>query len=82
MIHKATWASLAAQMLKHLSAMQATWIQSLGWEDPLEKGMATHSSILVLPCGSAGKESACNVGDLDSIPRLGRSPGEGKGYPL
>ena len=33
------------------------------------------------PCGSAGKESACNAGDLDSIPGLGRSPGEGKGYP-
>ena len=37
---------------------------------------------LGFPCGSAGKESACNVGDLDSIPGLGRSPGEGKGYPL
>ena len=35
-----------------------------------------------LPCGLAGKESACDVGDLDSIPGLGRSPGEGKGYPL
>ena len=34
------------------------------------------------PCGSAGKESACNMGDLSSIPGLGRSPGEGKGYPL
>ena len=34
------------------------------------------------PCDSAGKESACNAGDLDSIPGLGRSPGEGKGYPL
>ena len=34
------------------------------------------------PCGSAGNESACNVGDLGSIPGLGRSPGEGKGYPL
>ena len=34
------------------------------------------------PCGSAGKESACNMGDLGSIPGLGRSPGEGKGYPL
>ena len=34
------------------------------------------------PCGSAGKESACNVGDLGSIPGFGRSPGEGKGYPL
>ena len=37
---------------------------------------------LGFPCGSAGKESACNAGDLDSIPGLGRSPGEGKGYPL
>ena len=34
------------------------------------------------PCGSAGKESACNVGDLGLIPGLGKSPGEGKGYPL
>ena len=34
------------------------------------------------PCGSAGKESACNAGDLGSIPGLGRSPEEGKGYPL
>jgi len=33
-------------------------------------------------CGSAGKESTCNVGDLGSIPGLGRSPGEGNGYPL
>ena len=34
------------------------------------------------PCGSAGKESAYNAGDLGSIPGLGRSPREGKGYPL
>ena len=34
------------------------------------------------PCGSAGKESTCNVGDLGSIPGLGRSPGDRKGYPL
>ena len=34
------------------------------------------------PCGSAGKESACNVGDLGSVSGLGRSPEEGKGYPL
>ena len=34
------------------------------------------------PCGSAGKESACNVRDLGSLPGLGRSPGEGKSYPL
>ena len=37
---------------------------------------------LGFPGGSAGKESTCNVGDLGSIPVLGRSPGEGKGYPL
>ena len=34
------------------------------------------------PCGSAGKESACNAADLGSIPGMGRPPGEGKGYPL
>ena len=34
------------------------------------------------PCGSAGKETNCDVGDLGSIPVWGRSPGEGKGYPL
>ena len=33
-------------MIKNLSAIQETWVRSLGWEDPLEKGMATHSSIL------------------------------------
>ena len=38
--------SLAAQRLKRLSAMWETWVQSLGWKDPLEKEMATHSSIL------------------------------------
>ena len=37
---------------------------------------------LGFPCGSAGKESACNTGDLGSSPGLGRFPGEGKGYPL
>ena len=38
--------SLVAQLVKNLLAMQETWVRSLGWEDPLEKGMATHSSIL------------------------------------
>ena len=38
--------------------------------------------MLGFPCGSAGKESACNAGDLGSIPGLGRSPRGGKGYPL
>ena len=40
------WASLVAQMINNLPAMQETGLQSLGWEDPLEKGMATQSSIL------------------------------------
>ena len=40
------WASLAAQMVKNLPAMQETWVPSLGQEDPLEEGMTTHSSIL------------------------------------
>ena len=39
-------ASLVAQRVKNLPAMQETQVQSLGWEDPLEEGMATHSSIL------------------------------------
>ena len=39
-------ASLAAQLVKNPPAMWETWVQSLGWEDPMEKGKATHSSIL------------------------------------
>ena len=39
--------SLVAQMVKSVPAMQETWVQSLGWEDPLEEEMAIHSSILV-----------------------------------
>ena len=41
-----TAASLIVQVVKSLPAMQETWVQPLGWEDPLEKEMATHSSIL------------------------------------
>ena len=37
---------LVAQLVKNLPAMQETWVRSLGWEDPLEEGLATHSSIL------------------------------------
>ena len=40
-----SWASLVAQLVKNPPAMRETWFLSLGWEDPLEKGMATHSSI-------------------------------------
>ena len=41
-----SWASLVAQLVKNQPAMRETWVQSLGWEDPLEKGKTTHSSIL------------------------------------
>ena len=114
-----------AHTVKNLSAMQETWVQSLGWEDPLKKEMAAHSRFLPgeahglrslvgyslwgrkeldmtehvhiqvmpyniclrgdfkgFPHSSDGKESVCNARDLGSIPRLGRSPGEGNGNPL
>ena len=77
-----SWASLVAQLVKNPPAKRETWVRSLRWEDPLEKGKATTPVFLGFPCGSNGKESACNAGDLGSIPALGRSPGEGKGYPL
>ena len=41
-----SWASLVGQLVKNLPAIRETWVRSLGWEDPLEKGKATHSSIL------------------------------------
>ena len=43
-----SWASLVAQLVKNLPAMWETWVQSQGWEDPLENRTATHSSILAL----------------------------------
>ena len=39
-----SWASLVAPLVKNLPTMRETWVQSLGWEDPLEKGKATHSN--------------------------------------
>ena len=56
--------------------MQETPVRFLGWK------ICWRRDRLPTPCGSAGKESTSNVGDLGSIPRLGRSPGKGKGYPL
>ena len=81
------WVSLVAQMVKNLHIMQETWDQCLGQEDPLEKGKATHSSILAwrISGGSDGKESICNAGDTGdagSVPELGRTPRGGNGYPL
>ena len=55
--HGKFWISLVAQLVKNLPAMQQTWVQSLCWEDPLEKGKATHSSILAwrIPWTKHGK---------------------------
>ena len=53
---------------------------ALGFVLALKKCLSRFT--LDFPCGSAGKESACNVGDLDKTSGLGRSPGEGTGYPL
>ena len=70
-----------AQWVKRLPALRETWVRSLGWEDPLEEEISTHSSRLDFPGGLDGKASAYNVGDPGSIPGLGRS-GEGNGNPL
>ena len=51
------WVSLVAQLLKNLPAMWETWVRSLGWEDPLEKGKATHSAILAWRIPWGHKES-------------------------
>ena len=61
-------ASLVAQLVKNLSAMQETLVQSLGWGDPLEEGMATHSSILCLknPHGQMGLTGYCPWGHKES----------------
>ena len=75
-------ASLIAQLVKNPPAMQETPVRFLGWEDPLEKGQATHTSILGLPCGSAGEQFSCNAGDPSLIPGSGRSVREWIGYPL
>ena len=73
---------IVAEVVKNPPAMQETQVRFLSWEDPLEKGKATHSSILGLPRGLSGKEYACNAGDPGLIPGSGRSPGEGNGNPL
>ena len=74
-----------AQLVKNPPAIRETWVQSLGWDNPLEEGLATHSSILGFPDDSDGEESACNAGDSGEqglIPGSGRSQGEGNNNPL
>ena len=62
--------------------MQETPVLFLCYEDPLKKVTLPTSVFMGFPGGSDGKESACNAGDLGSIPGLGISPGEGHGNPL
>ena len=56
----------------------SSWVGKIRWR----RERLSSPIFLGFPCGSAGKESACNAGDLCSIPGLGRFPGEGKGCPL
>ena len=69
---------------KEFTAMQQTVVWFLGWENLLQKGQATHPTILGLPLwlNWFKKKTACNARELGLIPGLGRAPGEGKGYPL
>ena len=60
-------ASLVSQMVKNLPAMRDTQVQSLGWVDPLEKGMATHSNILRIP----GTEEPGGLQSM-GLPRVGQ----------
>ena len=75
-------ASFIAQLVNNPPAMQETqfnsWVRNIPWR----KDRLPSPIFLGFLCGSAGKESAHNAGDLGSIFGLGRSPGEGKGYPL
>ena len=71
-----------AQLVKHPPAMQETPVRFLGQEDSPEKDRLPTAVFLDFPCGSAGKESACNAGELGLIPGFGKSPGEGHGNPL
>ena len=74
--------SWISQLVKNPPAMLETQFDSWVGEDLLDKDRLPTPVVLGSPCGSAGKESACNVGDLGSTPGLGRSPGDGKGYSL
>ena len=75
-------ASLIAQWVKNLPAKRRPWFDSWVGETPWRRDRLPTPVSWGFPGGSAGKEYACNAGDLDSIPGSGRSPGKGKGYPL
>ena len=62
--------SLVAQSVKHLSTMQETWVRSLGWEDSLEKEMATHSSTLAYKIPWMEEPGIHGVAESDTTKRL------------
>ena len=66
----------------HRVTNSRTWLKRLSTHAHLSMIKLIHITPTFFPGGSAGKESACNAGDVGSIPGLGRSPGEGNGYPL
>ena len=76
------WTSLIAQLVKNPPAMQETLVRFLGWGIHWRRDKLPTPVFLGFPTGSAGKKSSANMGDLGSIPGLGWSPGERKGYPL
>ena len=75
-------ANLVAQTVKRLPVMRETQVRPLGWEDPLEKEIAIHASILGLPLWLSWQRICLQRGRPGSIPGLGRSLGEEKGYLL
>ena len=75
-------ASLVAQLEENLPAMQEILVQFLGQKISWRRDRLSTPVFMIFPGGSDGKETACNAGDLDSIPGLGRSPGGGRGNPL
>ena len=75
-------ASLVAQLVKNKPAVQETQVQFMVRKIPRRRDRLSTPVFLGFSCDLAGKKSACSVGDLGSIPALGRSPGEGNGYPL
>ena len=66
-----SWVSLVAKMVTNLPAVWETWVQSLGWEDSLEEGMATHSSILVWRFPWTEEPGGLQSMELQSWVRLG-----------
>ena len=72
-----------AHLTSHTRMNGSRWVTTPSWLLGSLRSFLYSSDLSEgFPYGSAGKESTCNVGDLGSIPGLGRSPGEGKGYPL